>query len=74
MKKLFGGILIACGILLAGVSGLCTLVGLISGLGDLGSTLSMLPLVLLYGGIPFAGGVALVIGGRTMIRQAREEK
>ena len=36
--------------------------------------MSILPLVLLIGGIPFAVGVALAFGGRALILQARKER
>jgi hypothetical protein len=36
--------------------------------------MSMLPLLLLFGGIPFALGLGLVFGGRSVIRRARSER
>lgn len=78
MKQLIGGIMIAAGILIAGASGLCSLYMVFSsdtfGSGGISELLSMLPLVLLFGGIPFAVGVALALGGRSLIRQARQER
>ena len=73
MKQLFGGILLAVGILVAGLSGLCSLAVLFSP-GEFGSGLSMLPLVALFGGPPIAVGVGLTLGGRHLIRQARAEQ
>lgn len=70
MKMLFGGILLAIGILIAGASGLCSLAVLLGGFGGF----SMLPVVLMVGGIPFAVGAALGFGGRALIRQARFER
>jgi hypothetical protein len=78
MRQLLGGILIAVGILIAGASGVCSLYMLFtsdtfrSGAG-ISELLSILPLMLMFGGIPFAAGVALIFGGRSMIRRAREE-
>jgi hypothetical protein len=72
MKQLFGGILLAVGILIAGASGLCSLVVLFSS-GEFGGS-GMLGAVLLFGGIPFALGAGLAFGGQTMIRQARKER
>jgi hypothetical protein len=69
MKMLFGGILLAIGILIAGASGLCSL-AILFGFGGF----SMLPVVLMVGGIPFAVGAALGFGGRALIRQARFER
>ena len=74
MKQVFGGVLLAVGILIAGASGLCSLYFLFSPGGELGGAMSILPLVLLIGGIPFAVGVALAFGGRALILQARKER
>jgi hypothetical protein len=78
MKQLIGGILIAVGILIAGASGLCSLYMVVSSdmyrSGATAELLSMLPLVLLFGGIPFAIGLGLVFSGRSVIRRARGER
>lgn len=66
MKKLLGGILLAIGILIAGASGLCSAVVLISTIGQ--NTGEDFLLVLLIGGIPFALGVGLLFAGRALIR------
>lgn len=68
MKALLGGLLMAIGILIAGASGLCSAALFVS---DLGSAAQMAPLVMLFGGIPFALGIALIFGGRALIRSAR---
>ena len=55
MKMLFGGILLAVGILIAGASGICSLAMLFGGgFGGSGydSFVSMLPIVALFGGPP----------------------
>jgi hypothetical protein len=67
VRRLFGGILLAVGILIAGLSGLCSLMVLFTS-GEF-SGFGMLPAVALFGGIPFAGGVAMVFGGRHLLRQ-----
>jgi len=71
MKTVFGGILMAVGILIAGASGLCSLY--VIGMGALGGGegLGMIPLVLMIGGIPCAAGVGLILGGRALIRSER---
>ena len=78
MKQLIGGILIAAGILIAGASGLCSLYMVFTSdtfrSGGLGELMSMLPLLLLFGGIPFALGLGLVFGGRSVIRRGRSER
>jgi len=78
MQKLFGGILMGCGILIAGVTGLCVLilgVGLFSEFGgDMGAedVVSAIPMALTYVGLPIAIGVGLIFLGRFVIRQANE--
>ena len=74
MKQLFGGILLAVGILIAGASGLCSLVFLFGSGGGMGGIAGMLPAVLMFGGIPFAIGAAIAFGGYVLIRSARNER
>lgn len=73
MKQVFGGILIAVGILVGGASGLCSLAVLFGG-GFGPSDLSMLPLVLVVGGIPFAIGCGIGFAGWALIKSARRER
>jgi hypothetical protein len=73
MKMLLGGILLAVGILIAGVSGLCSLAVLVGSGGEFSGS-GMLPVVLLFGGIPFAIGAGLGYGGWALLRQARRER
>lgn len=71
MKGLFGGLLLAIGILIAGASGLCSLVvGIVSLNGE---TLTLVPLILLFGGVPFSIGFGLILWGRHLLRSARRE-
>ena len=72
MKSFFGGLLLAVGILVAGVSGLCSLVVLGMGVAE-PAGLGDLPIVLLIGGIPFLVGLGLFFLGRSMIRSARRD-
>lgn len=65
--KIFGGILMAVGILIAATSGLCSLVYLFDAYAQ-----GMLVAILLFGGIPFALGVGLIFGGRACIRAANK--
>ena len=71
MKQVFGGILIAIGLLVAGGSGLCSLMVLFS-TGEF-SGFQMWPMVLLFGGIPLAAGVGMILGGRALIRGERRD-
>lgn len=72
MKQMFGGVLIAVGILVAGASGLCSLT-ILFGNGEM-TGLSMLPIVLVIGGLSIALGVLIALVGRSLIRQARQER
>ena len=72
MKALFGGILLAVGILVAGVSGLCSLAVLVMGAG-LGDSEGLF-LILLIGGVPFLIGLGLLFAGRSLLRSARQER
>jgi hypothetical protein len=77
MIRLFGGILLGVGILVAGASGLCSAVFLVSMLGSnsggMGDLSSMLAMIAVVGGIPFAIGMGLVWAGRHLLRKARAE-
>ena len=72
MKQLFGGILIAAGILIGGASGLCSL-AVLFGNGEMTGA-SMLPVVLVIGGLPIVLGVLIGLAGRSLIRQARQAR
>ena len=77
MQKLFGSLLLGCGIIVAGLSGLCTL--LFAGSALIGTTsgqeaMSLIPASLLAGGIPIAIGLGMFFGGRAMLRAARENE
>lgn len=81
MRKLLGGIFMGCGILIAGLSGLCVLI--LAGtffsefggdMGGFGELASMLPLLLAWAGIPIAIGVGLFFAGRHLLRTPDEPK
>jgi len=69
---MLGGALLAVGILIAGLSGLCSL-AILFGSGEF-SGFDMWPAVLMFGGIPFAIGVAMAVGGHVLIRRARAKQ
>lgn len=77
MSRATGIIMVGAGILSAGASGLCSL-GALAGQVMSGEPYSVrewsstLGLILLFGGLPFAIGLALIIGGRREIRKSRE--
>ncbi len=70
MRELFGGCLIAAGVLIAGLTGLCSIALLMNGI--ITDPLGALGGIALYAGIPFAIGIGLVMAGRNIIRRARE--
>jgi len=76
MKKVFGGLLMGCGILVAGLSGLCTLLAAGSALVGSSSSqemMSIVPAALIFGGIPLLIGLGIAYGGRALIRSAKED-
>jgi sensor domain CHASE-containing protein len=74
MKQVFGSILLAVGILIAGCSGLCSLVFSMDTLFGSSNHIRIdLPIIFIVGGIPFGIGLALFFGGRALIRQAKLE-
>lgn len=73
MTKFFGGLLLAIGILIATLSGLCSVwfaVMVLTGPGRV--ELPMLLVDALVGGLPCMGGVGLFFWGRSLLRGARE--
>ena len=66
--KILGGILLAIGILIAGASGLCSL-AFLSDSSGMGGFLEVLPMILIFGGIPFAMGLAFCFAGAFLIRR-----
>jgi len=76
MKRLFGGILLAVGILIMTGSGLCSLVviGMFvseGGSAGLGEGVSMLMLPAIFGGLPFAIGFGLFYVGKVLLRREK---
>ena len=70
--KTLGGILLGIGILIAGLSGLCSLVFLATEATSPYTNLSeMFGMVMMVGGIPFVIGVGLIFLGRHLIKLGR---
>jgi len=69
MRKVFGAILLAIGILIAGGSGLCSLYFL-SIMGS--SDSEFFAIVAMVGGIPFALGIGLAFLGWRLLRSANQ--
>ena len=70
MRGLFGGILLAIGILIAGLSGLCSLIVVFGSLAN-GQAVDALGMALVFGGIPLAIGVGLIFAGRALIASGK---
>ena len=66
MKTFFGWLLIVIGVLIAGTAGLCSAGMLLSPSSDpmnAAEALKSLPVVAIFGGLPFLFGVVCIIGG-----------
>ncbi|HEX6741883.1 MAG TPA: hypothetical protein VF079_08850 [Sphingomicrobium sp.] len=72
MRELLGGCLQAVGILIAGLTGLCTLIMLSS--VNSWRSLSYAAGNLLFFAIPFVIGLGLIAAGRALVRRAREDR
>ena len=69
--KTLGGILLGIGILIAGLSGLCSLILFVTELTSSHSNISeSIMIILMFGGIPFVIGIGLVFLGRHLIKTA----
>jgi hypothetical protein len=70
MRSFFGATLLGCGILIAGLSGLCTLLIFISaGLNDASSEeLAYLPAAVIFALAPFVMGLGAFFAGRHLLR------
>lgn len=69
MNRLFGGLLLAVGILLMTVSGLCSAAVIVAGLSDAIKEPDLFIYPLIFGGIPLAIGFGLFKLGRWLLRQ-----
>ena len=68
----FGGLLLAAGVLIATLSGLCSLAFLANFISEKdGNLVDMLEVAAVFGGPPLAVGVGLMIGGRAILKKAR---
>jgi hypothetical protein len=66
MRKFFGGLLLAVGVLIAGLSGVCSLMFLGGASGSHDS--SLVGVVVMIGGPAIAIGVILIFAGNALLR------
>jgi len=64
----FGVALLGIGVLMATLSGICTGIALVYGMGGSAAGLSITGIALVVGGVPFAIGLVLAWVGRVMLR------
>lgn len=76
-NRIAGTVLLVIGVLVAGLSGLCTGAFLFdqasSGVSTLDAESGVWMLILLFGGLPFLFGAMLIIGGVLALRNARRQ-
>ncbi len=73
MKRLFGGIFVAVGVLMMTGSGLCTIRIIIGALMGGSNSLTFVPIAGVVGGLPFLAGFGIFRLGRRLTREAAEE-
>jgi hypothetical protein len=73
MKEMLGGCLQAVGILIAGLTGLCTLL-MLAGVNSWRSFVQAIGETLSFAAIPLAIGIGLIFAGRALIRSGRSER
>jgi len=71
VAKLFGAMLMAVGVLIAGLAGLCSAAMIVMMINQPSGAASALPLVATFGGVPIVIGVGIFIGGRALWRGPR---
>ena len=70
MQKVFGGLFVAVGILVAGLSGLCTILMFTESSSPETYTAESLGIVAIFGGIPFITGATFIWLGIYLIKNA----
>jgi len=75
MRRVFGALMIALGILVAGASGLCASMFLwpTGSSATTGVSSEIATLVLVITGLPFLAGIFLIIGGYLLVRRRKGE-
>lgn len=68
--RLLGGLLLGIGILVAGLSGLCTLVIMVGSLFSFTANSDMIMIPLVFGGPPLLVGIGLIALGRALLKPA----
>lgn len=74
--RFFGMLMMVAGVLIAGLSGLCTMVFGVAMTGEAGHNAGavggLLVVMLIFGGIPFGFGILAVFIGRFLYRSSRK--
>jgi len=74
LKQLIGGIIMAMGVLIAFLSGMCSFFIMTGDLtGKREDLLSTLPTVLIFGGIPYVIGIGLFFAGRAILSSVDDQ-
>ena len=75
-RRFFGGLLVAAGVLLATLSGLCSLACVVAvldaalkGRTTPNNLLFQAVIVSAFGGLPFAAGIAVILAGRAVMKK-----
>lgn len=74
MNRLFGGLLLAIGILLMTVSGLCSAAVIVGGFSEALKDPSLFIFPLAFGGVPLAIGFGMFKWGQALLRQGDLEE
>ena len=74
IKRLFGGLLIAAGILVMPTSGLCSLLIVVSAFSEVIREPTAILGPLLIGGIPFAVGFGMFRWGQSLLRRPKDDQ
>ena len=73
MRRMLGGLLNGCGILIAGTTGLCAAI-IVLGSSSSKAPWRMFTDTLQATGVPMAIGLVLIIAGQALIRSSRDDR
>ena len=73
-EQIIGYMMIAGGVLIALLSGACSISLLAAPSSSASVSLGEMTMVAVFGGLPFCGGVGLVIGGLALLRRRKADR